>query len=252
MQKILNTNRMKKLFLLAMAATAILFTSCQKEFTVTVMSDDAGKGITSGSGTYFKGTEIEIAAQPLSGYKFLKWNDENTNNPRRITVTKNETFTAVFDQASNASLVIDGVVKTIDSVKLDKSDFTGSDRYDIRIFLPDFETIQIMADLENHEGRVLDLTKKEAAHRGWCWVVKYSTANNGIIFDTYGSPEDNYPVFSSGTMYIELITINGSGKPKFEIRINNGRVKAEGVYGDGEYHTIELYYKGVLGFGEYL
>ncbi len=242
---------MKKLFLLAMAATAILFTSCQKEFTVTVMSDDADMGITSGSGTYFKGTEIEIAAQPLSGYKFLKWNDENTNNPRRITVTKNETFTAVFDQASNASLVIDGVVKTIDSVKLDQSDFTGKDRYDIRIFLPDFETIKIMADLENHEGRIIDLTKKEAAHKGWCWVVKYFTANNGIIFDTYGSPEDNYPVFSSGTMYIELITINGSGKPKFEIRINNGRVKAEGVYGDGEYHTIELYYKGVLGFGEY-
>lgn len=87
---------MKKLFLLAMAATAILFTSCQKEFTVTVMSDDADMGITSGSGTYFKGTEIEIAAMPLSGYKFLKWNDENTNNPRAYHCYKKRNLHCCF------------------------------------------------------------------------------------------------------------------------------------------------------------
>lgn len=166
---------------------------------------------------------------------FFNWNDENTNNPRRITVTKNETFTAVFDQASNAILVIDGVVKTIDSVKMDQSDFTGRDRYDIRIFLPDFETIQIMADKANHNGKKMDLTKYESNHDGWYWAIIYEN-NGSTIFNTFGKESNAYPLFSSGTLYVKH-TGTSNGKPVFEIRIENGKIKDD-ESGDGKTHTI--------------
>lgn len=36
---------------------------------------------------------------PKEGYQFLKWQDENTDNPRSIVVTSDATFTAFFDVA---------------------------------------------------------------------------------------------------------------------------------------------------------
>ena len=238
---------MKKLFLLAMATTAILFTSCQKEFTVTVMSDDAGKGITFGSGTYFKGTEIEIAAQPLSGYKFLKWNDENTNNPRRVTVNKDETYTAVFKRDINNSMIIDGMESPILMAGIDEEDFNEG-HYNIILFLSDVVGVEIMADKAHHDGITIDLTQKEPEHDGWYWSVECYLPK--LIFDTYGEPNTSYPVFISGTLYVKHIGTS-NGKPVFEILIENGKVKGEGEYGDGKIHTIELHYKGELSLDDY-
>ena len=85
---------MKKLFLIL--ATLLVFTSCKKEFTITVQSNNAEWGSVSGSGTYTKGTVILLQASPNSGYQFGKWDDGNTDNPRSITVEENATYTAIF------------------------------------------------------------------------------------------------------------------------------------------------------------
>ena len=46
--------------------------------------------------TYEHGTEVVLTATPAENYKFVKWSDENTDNPRTITMTENTTLTAIF------------------------------------------------------------------------------------------------------------------------------------------------------------
>ena len=49
-----------------------------------------------GTGEYDYGTVVELMAIADTGYKFNKWSDEVTDNPRIVTVTKNMEFTALF------------------------------------------------------------------------------------------------------------------------------------------------------------
>ena len=67
-------------------------------FTLTVMCNST-EGSTIGSGTYTAGAVATIAAIPNSGYVFDKWNDDNTENPRQVTVNSNMTFVAFFKNA---------------------------------------------------------------------------------------------------------------------------------------------------------
>ena len=40
--------------------------------------------------------EVEISATANYGYHFVKWNDNNTSNPRTVSVTEDKTYTATF------------------------------------------------------------------------------------------------------------------------------------------------------------
>ena len=66
-------------------------------YRVTVTSGDASHGIAAGNAVVPAGTEMEIAAVPLEGNRFLRWDDSNTDNPRTVTVTGNMSFTALFE-----------------------------------------------------------------------------------------------------------------------------------------------------------
>ena len=93
MSKIFQT---RVLTILTMVLGIFLLNSCQKEFTITATSNDATMGTVAGSGVYKKGTVVQLAAMPATGYQFAKWDDGNTDNPRSIIVEKNATYTAVF------------------------------------------------------------------------------------------------------------------------------------------------------------
>lgn len=64
-------------------------------YTVTVNTD--GNGTVTGGGTYEYGKSVTLIATPSTGYKFVKWSDGNTNNPRTVTVTGAATYTAQFE-----------------------------------------------------------------------------------------------------------------------------------------------------------
>ena len=64
-------------------------------FTLSVLCNTA-QGTTAGGGTYTAGSTATIAAIPNSGYEFDKWNDNNTENPRQVTVNDDMTFVAFF------------------------------------------------------------------------------------------------------------------------------------------------------------
>ena len=66
------------------------------QYQLSVVPDNPQHGSASGSGTYSYGTPVSILATAATGYHFSQWNDGNTQNPRTVTVTGNETYTAQF------------------------------------------------------------------------------------------------------------------------------------------------------------
>jgi hypothetical protein len=72
----------------------------------TVISTSATNGTVSGGGTYYDVDQnITLTATPNSGYAFEKWSDNNTSNPRTVTVGHDDrTYTAVFRTASNGTI----------------------------------------------------------------------------------------------------------------------------------------------------
>jgi hypothetical protein len=75
------------------------------QYTITVESDHLDWGTVTGGGTYYYNDTIEISAMPNLGFEFLGWNDGNTDNPRTVIVTEDQTFTAHFG-------IIQCVIKT--------------------------------------------------------------------------------------------------------------------------------------------
>lgn len=69
------------------------FTATKQKYTINTSATNGG---VSGGGIYEYGTSISLTASPADGYKFEKWSDGNTQNPRAITVTGNATYEAQF------------------------------------------------------------------------------------------------------------------------------------------------------------
>ncbi len=65
-------------------------------YTLAASSADAAMGTVSGSGSYASGTTVSMTASPYSHYRFLRWNDGITSNPRSFVITCDTTFTATF------------------------------------------------------------------------------------------------------------------------------------------------------------
>jgi len=89
-----------KMTMLALLVTLTL-TSCKKEYTIVVESNNVEWGTVDGSGTYADGAEVKIAAYPASGYYFIGWQDGDASNPRTIVVTADATYRAIFSNDPN-------------------------------------------------------------------------------------------------------------------------------------------------------
>ncbi|MDR0370916.1 MAG: T9SS type A sorting domain-containing protein [Prevotellaceae bacterium] len=83
-------------------------------YQITVRSNNANWGSVDGGGRYAEGEEAMLIASPKSGYHFDRWQDKNTENPRLIIVTANETYVAVFavglDDTSESPTLSDAAV----------------------------------------------------------------------------------------------------------------------------------------------
>ena len=68
----------------------------KNSYTISTTSANPEWGTTDGNTTALYLDKVEISAIPNYGYHFVKWNDNNTENPRTISVTKDATYTATF------------------------------------------------------------------------------------------------------------------------------------------------------------
>ena len=64
-------------------------------FSLQAMAD-TNQGFVTGSGIYDSLTSVTIEAMPNYGYRFVKWDDDNTDNPRTIVLTQDTILSAVF------------------------------------------------------------------------------------------------------------------------------------------------------------
>ena len=94
-------------------------------YTISTTSANPEWGITAGGSTLYL-DNIVISATPNYGYHFVKWNDNNTSNPRTISVTENKTYTATFAKnvytitknATNGTISSNSSAEYLDEVML--------------------------------------------------------------------------------------------------------------------------------------
>ena len=78
------------------------------KFTVVGIANNAAFGSVTGTATYNYGDTATLAATANAGYRFVKWNDDNIANPRKVVVTDHLNLTAIFevDNSTPASFMI--------------------------------------------------------------------------------------------------------------------------------------------------
>ena len=59
-------------------------------------------GKVSGNGAFPDSIEVEIAAIPDKGFRFVRWDDGNTDNPRTVVIAGEMQFVATFDSLAQA------------------------------------------------------------------------------------------------------------------------------------------------------
>ncbi len=67
-----------------------------EEYTLTVTSTRPTWGTVTGGGRYRYGEQVSIEATPKEGFRFVRWNDHNTDNPRNVIVKGDSIIRAVF------------------------------------------------------------------------------------------------------------------------------------------------------------
>ena len=72
------------------------WTTSTRQYKLTVTAGTGGT--VSGGGTYDYNASATLKATANSGYHFVKWSDGNTSATRTVTVTKDATYTATFEQ----------------------------------------------------------------------------------------------------------------------------------------------------------
>lgn len=72
------------------------WTASTRQYKLTVTAGTGGT--VSGGGTYNYNASATLKATANSGYHFVKWSDGNKSATRTVTVTKDATYTATFEQ----------------------------------------------------------------------------------------------------------------------------------------------------------
>jgi hypothetical protein len=65
-------------------------------FNTFTVSTSATNGTVTGGGLYAEGSTATLIATPATGYRFTQWSDGNTDNPRTVTVSGDQQYTAMF------------------------------------------------------------------------------------------------------------------------------------------------------------
>ena len=154
--------------------------------SVTVTAGDGGT--VTGSGIYPIGNTVSIKAIPNSGYKFSKWSDGNTSNPRNITVNSNANenqYTATFDSIGATATVDDRTVVILETPKMSTT-------------LPTEPGQVVGMKLKDLIDRWNEDTTKEAAytHNTGTYIV---LSNGNVVTNPKQSLPSNNKILTAGT-----------------------------------------------------
>ena len=179
---------------------------CGVSYTINAISANPSRGSVTGSGTYPAGSTITLTANANDGYQFASWNDDNTDNPRTITVTEDATFIASFEVISSVPTF------TITAISANPSQgiVTGGGTYP--------------------EGSIVTLT---------------ATANDGYQFTSWSDENTDNPrqiMVTGNAVYIasfeDTTPIQTFTISVFSANPNQGTVTGGGTYPEGSIVTL--------------
>lgn len=99
-----DTNNPRLVRLMQDTAFTAYFTS-DEPHTVSV-SSNTPLGHVEGGGTYYLGEEVTLTAvTTVTNYRFVRWNDSLTENPRSFVLTSDTAFTAYFERKGAQGIV---------------------------------------------------------------------------------------------------------------------------------------------------
>ena len=81
-------------------------------FAITCLSNDTAMGNASSSVPQYGVPTVTLTAVANAGYRFVSWNDGNTDNPRVITLSGDTVFTALFEEWDDVAIA-DTIVDVI-------------------------------------------------------------------------------------------------------------------------------------------
>lgn len=99
------------------------FSDTIPQYTITVLSTNDTMGRVYGGGAFSRGTAISFLAIANDRYRFVKWQDEDTCNPRTIIVTCDSVFSAYFAHITHTV--------TVESNDASMGHVSGGDTYQL-------------------------------------------------------------------------------------------------------------------------
>ena len=158
--------------------TALFVAEGEDVYTVTVVSADPAIGSVSGGGQALSGGTVTIRAIPNEGYRFLNWQDDNTENPRTVTVTSDITYTAYFESTTQGIFNVDENKITAypnptnGRVIIDAEDVIRMDVYNVNGQLVKTAFKESIIDISTLPSGVYMLKVETAQSKYVCRVIK--------------------------------------------------------------------------------
>ncbi len=87
------------------------------EYRLSVSAETGGKVNNSVNGLYTEAFCVEIEATPEEGWKFLRWSDDETDNPRTLYMTEDITLSALFNQRQGLDDIVSANAQVWDAGK---------------------------------------------------------------------------------------------------------------------------------------
>lgn len=108
------------------------FIATKNRYTITATCETPNGCVITGAGTFDYGTQVSLTVIPNEGYTFDSWSDEETANPRVVTVTENDTYTAIVHGApvvkvANDETTVITTPKKVSALVISATPTTSSD-----------------------------------------------------------------------------------------------------------------------------
>ena len=143
--------------------------------TVQTRCMPEGKGIVSGDGLYWDGDSVTMTVTTIAPYVFHHWNDGNEDNPRRIAIEQDTTFTAYL---SRRSISIDTVADAEALFTLTPNPATGS----VRCIIGEGAFAGGVLTMVDASGR--EVLRKELSPQTTSHTISLAAYPKGVYFVT--------------------------------------------------------------------
>ncbi|MBR5982261.1 MAG: T9SS type A sorting domain-containing protein, partial [Bacteroidales bacterium] len=114
-------------------------------YTITAVPANPAYGTVTGGGVFLEAEVITIEAIANDGYLFISWDDDNTDNPREITVTEDDIYIASFIPTTRIDENAVSEISVYPNPVADKLNIISSER------ISELEIVNVLGQIVMHK-----------------------------------------------------------------------------------------------------